>query len=227
MRHEHPVGRPQGHRQRLEQLQVRLVDFRPEPRPVGAPHALLEQGVEVLVGLEHRPPGPLGHLVVARQVVHLLGELHLEGREQVHHLVRLVPAGRVAELPVDRLLHDEVPGRLVGQVGEFEQDLEVRYVAVQVAGDEHVGAVLQVHDVAPAARGGPHEHDRLAKVRQHPVRGGHRRSGLAGGERRNCSSSGRPGRAMKGAGGGGTGTGATGPGRVKAIKAIKITTVPN
>jgi len=32
---------------------------------------------------------------------------------------------------------------------------------------------------------------------------------------------------MKGAGGGGTGTGATGPGRVKAIKAIKITTVPN
>ena len=103
----------------------------------------------------------------------LARELVLQRREEIDELMRLVPALRVAELAVDQFLEDEVPLRVVGEVGGAEHDLEVRDMAVQVAGHEHFRAVRKVDDMAAPAGRGADQRESLAEVCQHSVRGGH------------------------------------------------------
>ena len=98
------------------------------------------------------PVGPLGQFVVAQQHVDLSRVLALEGREQVEELVRLVAAARVGVLAVDDLLQDQVPARVLAEVGRLVDGLEVAQVAVQVAGDEHLVGVLKLDESAPCGR---------------------------------------------------------------------------
>ena len=89
--------------------------------------------------------------MIARQEVDAAGELARQRRDQVEQLVRLVAAGGIPERAVDDLLQNEVPPRVMGEVGLLHQRLEVAEVAVQIAADEHISGVSQCHDAAGAA----------------------------------------------------------------------------
>ena len=81
----------------------------------------------------------------------------------------LVAAARIAELAVNELLEDEMPPRMVGEVGVAEHDLEVGDVTVQVAGDEYLLAIRELEGVTAPAGRGPHEREGLAEVSQNTV----------------------------------------------------------
>jgi hypothetical protein len=102
----------------------------------------------------------------------LARELVLERREEIDQLVRLVAAARVTELTVDHFLEDEMARRVVIEVRCAKEHLEVRHVAMQVARNNHLGAVLQLNDVPMPARSRPHQRERLPKVGQHSFRCG-------------------------------------------------------
>jgi hypothetical protein len=82
---------------------------------------------------------------------------------------------------VDDFLHHEVTTGVVGQVGSFEQDLEIADMTVQVTGDEDIGCIEEVDAMAATAGRGPDQTDGLAENREHPFRCGHRgESSVAG-----------------------------------------------
>ena len=137
-------------------------------------HTFAKQRVLVLVGLQNRPVCPLRQFVITGQVVNLLRELALQRREEIDQLMRLVASVGIAEFAVNHFLQDEVPRGVVAEIGELEQRLEVRDVAVQVAGDEHFGAVFQRDGVTATARRGADQRHRLPEVRQHAIRRGQR-----------------------------------------------------
>src|SRR5206468_140513 len=96
-------------------------------------------------------------------------------------LVRLVPARRVLEWPVDHLLQDEVPPGVAGQVRLLQQQPEVTQVAVQVAPHQHVGGAPEGDDPAGAPGG-------VAEGLDGPAEGGEQTVGV------------RHGRALPGSG---------------------------
>ena len=151
----------------LEDFEIDCVDLRPELLPISFGHALFKQHVEVLVGLEDRAVGGLRDLVIAGDEVHLSRELVLERREEIDKLMRLVAALRIAKFSVNELLKDEVARRVIGQIGAAKHDLEVRDVTVQVAGNENLGAFLEMDDVPATTGRGANQRQRLTKVGQH------------------------------------------------------------
>src|SRR2546426_974162 len=83
-------------------------------------------------------------------------ELALEPGDEIEQLVRLIAAVvGVAVGAVDDLLEDEMPPRMVGEVGPFEDRLEIADVAVQIAGGEDFLHVRQGDDTALTAGRGP------------------------------------------------------------------------
>ena len=117
--------------------------------------------------------GGLGQLVVADEEMDLARLLTFEGGDEVEQLVGTVAAGRVAVRPVNDFLQDEMPGRVVGEVGDPEQAAEVVDVAVEVAGDEDFGGTLQIDDAAAAAGRGAEGVGGSLKGRQKAVGVGH------------------------------------------------------
>src|SRR6266545_7785586 len=147
---EHAIGRPQGQRGDSEQLQVGRVDL-VRRVPVRARHTVPEQRVEILVGLFDALLRPLRQFVIPQQKMDLSRKLHLQGRDEVEQLMRLIPSRWVTKWTVDDFLQDEMPARTIAEVGPLEQDAEIIEMPVQIAGNEEFVAVGKCDDMPFAA----------------------------------------------------------------------------
>ena len=94
----------------------------------------------------------LGQVVVGQQEVDLTAVIRLELGGPVERLPAFLRAVGVEALAVDQLLQDQMPLRVVSQVGGFEQFVEVAAMIVHVAGDPHFPLGRKRHDLLIAQR---------------------------------------------------------------------------
>jgi hypothetical protein len=96
--------------------------------------------------------------VVAQNIVHPVRVLTLERGEHVEKLVRAIPlAVRIRERSVDDLLQDQVAARMTIERRRYQNLLERRHIAVQIADNHHLGRALERDDSARPARGAAHQ----------------------------------------------------------------------
>jgi hypothetical protein len=79
---------------------------------------------------------------------------------------------------VDNLLEDQMPAGVIVEVGDLQQGLEQADVAVQVADNHHLAAIVEGNDVSFPAGGRSHEGEGLPENGQHPIGSRHRARGL-------------------------------------------------
>ena len=146
-----PVRRPRGEREARAELGDRDV------------HALraiaevaLHAGGERLADAQARLHDPfavdLREVVVGEEEVDLVGEVALQFRGLVEHLPGAFAALLVEVIAVDQLLQDEVPLRVVAQVGGGDESCEIVAMVVDVAGDPDLALAGQVDDLLVAQR---------------------------------------------------------------------------
>src|SRR4051812_26674394 len=90
--------------------------------------------------------------------------------------MRFVITGGILQWTVDEFLQNQMTARVPAQVGTKEQPAKILQVAMQVAGCQNFGGIIQTDRLAPAARGiaasleGPAERDEQAVRVGHVVR---------------------------------------------------------